>query len=131
MGAPRKIDPNAPECECHGEPMLWLKYRDGRKGGGMWRCRVKQAEYGEAKYRRFKERLARAREERGDKCERCGQPNVELTKDERTKQFLDWHHTEKKNFQVTMMCVGEARLAEELEKCLLLCPNCHRLADFE
>lgn len=41
---------------------------------------------------------------------------------------LEFHHTnpEDKKFQVTARTTGYKKIVEELNKCILLCANCHR-----
>ncbi len=56
------------------------------------------------------------------KCERCG---------ENHPATLDFHHldpTEKENSvsQLALQGASEQRLQEEVEKCIILCANCHR-----
>lgn len=55
-----------PLCECHGEPMT-LKKDPRYKRGGFYFCTVKNREKGNARGRRYRQRLAEA-----GRCIRCG-----------------------------------------------------------
>ena len=59
---------------------------------------------------------------KGDKCERCGY--------NRCLEALEFHHTNfsGKDFSVSSKGYTRSwkRVKEELDKCILLCANCHR-----
>jgi len=59
---------------------------------------------------------------KGDKCERCGY--------NRCLEALEFHHTSssRKDFSVSSKGYTRSwkRVKEELDKCILLCANCHR-----
>jgi len=70
------------------------------------------------------------RKERGNKlytlfdkkCRDCG---IEHT----NPSFYDFHHVDEENkkYEVkTMICGNWNKVLEEAEKCVMLCPNCHR-----
>jgi len=63
-------------------------------------------------------------ESRGNKCEKCGIQNDTLG-------FYDFHHKEPANKRFSIgHAIGRVKKAEilnEVDKCLMLCPNCHRL----
>jgi len=63
-------------------------------------------------------------EYRGNKCEKCGLQNDTLG-------FYDFHHIEpaNKSFGIGAQIgrIKKAELLKEVDKCLMLCPNCHRL----
>lgn len=61
--------------------------------------------------------------ERGGKCERCGY--------DKNLGALDFHHRDpnEKEFQIDLRRLGNGnldKLKQELDKCDLLCANCHR-----
>jgi predicted HNH restriction endonuclease len=70
-------------------------------------------------------RLTKAFELRGCKCEVCG-----IT--DKPRQFYDWHHKDpslstSKTGQLSALASGrEVKFWEEVDRCMLLCPNCHR-----
>jgi len=48
--------------------------------------------------------------------------------------FFDFHHLDPstKKYEVkTMICSSWNRVLEEAEKCVMLCPNCHRIRHLE
>ena len=59
---------------------------------------------------------------KGGKCERCGY--------DRCIEALEFHHTDpsKKDFNVSQRGYTRSwkRVMEELDKCIMLCANCHR-----
>ena len=60
------------------------------------------------------------KEERGGCCERCGY--------DEHPEILQWHHLRDKVFAISRKKITEKniyKIREEIEKCLLLCPNCH------
>lgn len=60
-------------------------------------------------------------EARGKSCERCGLEDVH--------SFFDFHHIDPalKEIQINKVWYyGKERRDEELAKCIMVCPNCHR-----
>jgi hypothetical protein len=60
--------------------------------------------------------------ERGKKCAICGIKHS-------NPGFFDWHHIDEttKKYEVkTMINSKWERVIEEANKCIMLCPNCHR-----
>lgn len=58
-------------------------------------------------------------------CENCGLSDYRV---------LDFHHHDElvnKDFEVANFRVGFERLKREIEKCVLLCANCHRIEHYE
>jgi hypothetical protein len=57
---------------------------------------------------------------KGGKCSKCGY--------NKSVAALEFHHIDptKKEFSITNDCRSKKRLQSELEKCILLCSNCHR-----
>jgi len=72
--------------------------------------------------RRRKKIREMALEYKGDKCKRCGYS--------RCLEALEFHHTSssRKDFSVSSKGYTRSwkRVKEELDKCILLCANCHR-----
>lgn len=53
-------------------------------------------------------------------CSKCG---------DKRHYVLDFHHTEDKIFNISNGCqrgISEETLQKEMDKCILLCANCHR-----
>jgi hypothetical protein len=66
-------------------------------------------------------RKIKAVEYKGGKCERCGYSKC--------LRALEFHHRDKttKDFQISHMCsMSWERLKNELDKCDLVCSNCHQ-----
>lgn len=63
-----------------------------------------------------------AREYKGGKCELCGY--------DRCQDALDFHHKDpkKKSFGISVRGLTRswAAIKSEIEKCVLICANCHR-----
>lgn len=59
---------------------------------------------------------------KGGKCEKCGY--------NKCIDALDFHHLDplKKEIQISATRLSQSKLNEELNKCVLLCSNCHREA---
>lgn len=101
-------------CKQHGE----TEFRNESKTKERWRCRQCLAEA-------FKERRSRAKraavEYLGGSCRHCGY--------DRCIQALEFHHTDptQKDFQLSNAFRCSLKdVKEELDKCILLCSNCHR-----
>jgi hypothetical protein len=79
------------------------KRRDGIEGVVSWRQRVKQ----------------RAVAYKGGQCQVCGY--------DRCIQALQFHHLDpaQKDFTISGKTMAWERIREEIDKCLLLCANCH------
>lgn len=62
----------------------------------------------------------------GGKCKRCGLESIIM-------DIYDFHHnTDEKETEITkILNKSFERIKKELEKCILLCANCHRLTHFE
>ena len=61
------------------------------------------------------------------KCEKCGESHIAC---------LDFHHKNEieKTIEVSLMprgCFSIERIKEEIEKCVILCANCHRKYHYE
>lgn len=71
--------------------------------------------------KRIDNNKAKSIEYLGGKCVKCGYSKCNAA--------LDFHHLnpkEKENGKMQMTCWGWKRLKKELDKCILLCANCHR-----
>lgn len=86
----------------------WYAKNKGKRDAANSRWEAKNIKL----FREFKQSLA---------CVRCG---------EREPFCLEFHHTDpsQKDFDVSTAVRGlsQKRLMEEIEKCLVLCANCHR-----
>lgn len=60
-------------------------------------------------------------EYKGGKCEKCGY-------DKNIPWVYDFHHVEpgEKDFKISTYSGSEKKMKEELDKCIMLCSNCHR-----
>ena len=74
---------------------------------------------------RLREKSSKMKLERG--CNECGYDDHPAS--------LDWHHTnpEDKESEVSTLiqCAGWDRIKAEIEKCEVLCANCHRVEEDE
>jgi len=76
-------------------------------------------EYKKTAFIRNGKKLVKLRKEKGNKCVLCGY-NDEL-------RILEFHHLRDKSFTVGANSYRSIKeLREEIKKCVLLCPNCHR-----
>lgn len=77
-------------------------------------------------YKKRRENKLRAIEYKGGKCERCGYNKCEAA--------LDFHHVDPKmktaEIKDLVKNCGFEKLKIELDKCILLCANCHREEHF-
>lgn len=127
------------ECKRHGE-IEFEKNGSGKDGKQQYRCKACQ-KVSRDKWRaenpdKCKEYCKKAREKRyvewvaylskflDLKCQRCGY--------DKTFAALDFHHVGEKKFMIgkyfSYACSEENKkiVNEELEKCVILCANCHR-----
>jgi hypothetical protein len=102
------------ECRKHG-----LTKHSEIKGTSGWRCRKCMVE---AVTKRRRVVKVKAVEMKGGKCERCGYSKC--------IDALDFHHRSKDEKEFSISDGGHSRSWErvkaEIEKCELLCANCHR-----
>lgn len=74
-----------------------------------------------ARYRKWIEEYKKHRQ-----CEKCGESDFRV---------LDFHHSklERKSFNVSDFhrLAGFEKLKKEIEKCALLCANCHRIEHYQ
>lgn len=91
-------------------------------------CKICQAKERECRDKRKKRRHRQAFHYKGGKCLRCGVKDLPSC-------CYDFHHTDKSKKKITisrLMCNGSAswkRIKKELDKCILLCANCHRIVE--
>jgi hypothetical protein len=87
------------------------------KFSGTSKCSCRRCT--KAKYKADKKKFAV--EYKGGKCEICGY--------DKSYKAMDFHHTnptEKDRHISRMMDWSRERIKKELDKCILLCANCHR-----
>lgn len=97
-------------CEKHDEPRV-------RDSQGKLRCRSCTAELARRRRLRIKRALV---DHKGGACERCGYS--------KSLRALGFHHRDpsRKEFSIARANLNSlARLLREIEKCDLLCANCH------
>lgn len=63
-------------------------------------------------------------QKRGGACERCGVTSEHFS-------FFDLHHRDPRLKDRNVLGLGLPRIKAELEKCDVLCPNCHRMVHIE
>lgn len=100
------------ECKKHGQTEFALE------GRGYYRCKKCRSEQ---VAKRRKELKIKAVEYKGGKCEKCGYSNC--------INALEFHHKDgKKDFGIAYK--GYTRswssIKLEIDKCIMLCANCHR-----
>jgi len=116
-------------------------YKDRAKGVRRYWCKACVGAYNREHYRRYRDlyiKRAKANNVRyktrnytwlfnylqGHPCEDCGESNLCV---------LQFHHTDgNKECDVSSLSSGSiGRLQREVEKCVVLCANCHFLRTFE
>ena len=108
------------ECEHHG--LTIHRKRTDHRYINVWRC--KQCENEHSKNHKAK-RKQRAIEYAGGSCEVCGY--------DKCPTALEFHHRDpsEKEFSIGhLISLRWSRLQIELDKCQLLCANCHRELHF-
>jgi hypothetical protein len=98
------------ECSVHGLVPFSLR-KDGR-----YRCKKCSVDAVHKRRHRLKEM---AIEYKGGKCERCGY--------DKSKRALSFHHLDpnEKEFAVSSANKSWDSVKKELDKCILVCCNCH------
>lgn len=101
-------------CKIHG-----LTKFASREGGKRWRCSKCQVEAVQKNREKIKEK---AIEYKGGCCERCGYNKCNTA--------LEFHHIDplEKDFAIGDggNTRGWERVRKEIDKCILVCANCHR-----
>lgn len=106
------------KCKHHGDS-VFRYYESQRK----WRCLKCQTESTRKKRTNLK---IKAVEYKGGKCEVCGY--------NKCIDAFDFHHLDpsKKEFRISDGCTRSwDKIKLELDKCILVCANCHREIHFE
>lgn len=98
-------------CPYHGKTMFVQRH------DGYFACKKCASENVISKRRRLKEKLV---EYKGGKCEICGY--------NKCIDALEFHHKDpnEKDFSISGKSVSLERLKKEVDKCILVCANCHR-----
>ena len=107
-----KCDVDKPESE------FSIRHRKGKKTRHRW-CKLCMSRYQTTLLNRKKAILI---QERGGKCEECGFKGHPA--------IFDFHHRDptQKDYGISeFRCHPLSKLRKEVEKCDLLCANCHRL----
>ena len=127
-----------PKCE-QSKPLTEFNKNKSKKGGVQPYCRACQRTFNRNNYQKDKVRqAARVKKNRDNsrqraydflysyynhdpKCEKCGESDL---------RCLQFHHLDptQKEIQVSDLCYqgyGIERIKQELDKCILVCANCH------
>lgn len=106
------------------KPLTDFAFRDKKEGIYRANCRKCQSDYASRRYYFNKEILDKTKE--GKSCVRCGYSEC--------VEALDYHHidpTTKKDTVARLLTHYNVEDGlKEIEKCVLLCANCHRLYHF-
>lgn len=103
------------KCEIHGETLH--TYYDKSSWYGQWKCLKCQTE--EAVIKRQLKKI-KCVEYKGGKCEICGY--------DKNYSALEFHHLDpnEKDFTISKKNSSWENIKKELDKCILVCANCHR-----
>ena len=103
------------KCLIHGE--TWHTYYDKSSWHGQWKCLKCQTE--EAVIKRQLKKI-KCVEYKGGKCEICGY--------DKNYSALEFHHLDpnEKDFTISKKNSSWENIKKELDKCILICANCHR-----
>lgn len=88
-----------------------------KRKNGHFACKKCAVENVTKRRREFKEKLIKYK---GGKCEICGY--------DKCVDALEFHHLEpnKKEFTISGKIISLERAKKEIDKCILVCANCHR-----
>ena len=102
-------------CPIHGETEFHYYEKSGRKG--QWKCLKCECELAILKKQKYKMKMV---EYKGGKCEICGY--------DKNISALDFHHIDPSTKKFTLSDTHHSweETKEELDKCILVCANCHR-----
>lgn len=105
------------ECNKHGHVIHAFEKTNKR-----WRCTKCRTE---ATMRRRLKLKSMALDYKGNKCSKCGY--------DKCPGALDFHHLENKEFNISNNGITNswAKVLKELDKCVILCANCHRELHYE
>ena len=103
------------ECPIHGKTEFHFYEKSGRKG--QWKCLKCESELAVLKKQKYKLKMI---EYKGGKCERCGY--------DKNISALDFHHIDSSTKKFTLSDTHHSwdETKKELDKCILVCANCHR-----
>lgn len=103
-------------CKYHGQTVYLL---NSQKKWICKQCRTERTVKHRQKIKR------KSIEYKGGKCEKCGYNKCVYA--------LDFHHVDKttKDFGISVKTLSWERTKKELDKCILICSNCHRELHFE
>jgi len=113
-----------PPCQCKGCTIIKQKeyYQKNKKTVGLkHKHPVVRAKMRKQRIERTRKNKQKAIDYKGGKCARCGYNKCTAA--------MDFHHIDlsKKERQVSDILGGAwAKSKKELDKCILLCANCHR-----
>ena len=104
------------KCKIHGETKFYPRKEGGSRCG---KCSY------EAVKRRRKKRKLDAVDYKGGQCEKCGY--------DKCIEALEFHHLDptEKDFEVASSSKPWAAVTKELDKCIMVCANCHRELHYE
>jgi len=104
---------------------MFYKQKQTSKNGVVWHyydsmCKVCRSEYSGKSHRRTK---IEAILYKGGRCESCGYDNLDYP------EVFDFHHINPsiKDFAIAKRMRSVSGVKNELDKCVLLCSNCHRI----
>lgn len=105
------------KCDKHGLTKFVIE------GRGYYRCTKCRSENVSKRRRKVKQSLV---EYKGGKCEKCGYNKCVAA--------LDFHHLDidEKQFNISNkgLTLSIEKMKKEVDKCILLCSNCHREIHF-
>lgn len=98
-------------CNKHGDTTFV------KRKNGYYKCRACAVEYVDVRRKLIKQKAV---DYMGGKCSHCGYSKY--------VGALEFHHLDpkEKDFGISGKVLGWERIKKELEKCTLLCSNCHR-----
>lgn len=102
-------------CPIHGETEFHFYEKPNRKG--QWKCLKCEVELAVLKKQKYKLKMI---EYKGGKCEKCGY--------DKNISALEFHHIDPsiKKFNLSNTRRSWDETKKELDKCMLVCSNCHR-----
>lgn len=124
--------------KCHkcgqSEPKVEFAERSARASGKQSWCKECNAEYSRDYYQANKDKFAERRKQQKEiarefvrmyllahPCSECGNGD---------SRVLDFHHVEEKAIEISNAVRrgwSISRISDEIDKCVVLCANCHRI----
>lgn len=108
------------ECRHHGQTEFRRQTSNGKESYYCTACSILRQK------KRRAEKKSRAVEYKGGRCMKCGY--------NKSHSALDFHHedpSQKDADFTTMKNWSWERIKEEIDKCILVCANCHREIHFD